>query len=73
VRYSSTAAEASRPSRSGELLLLVFFIATLTMVAAVVLVGAAGQWWVLLPVMLLDLLATFAVLATIVRLLGADG
>jgi len=51
----------------------VFFVALLTMVVAVVLVGAVGQWWVLVPVMLVDFVATFAVLVAIVLLLGADG
>jgi hypothetical protein len=50
----------------------VFFGATILMVVAVVLVGAVGQWWVLVPVMLVDLTVTFAVLASIVRLLGDD-
>jgi hypothetical protein len=73
VRASSGADEASRSSSSGEFLLLVFFLATLTMVAAVVLVGAVGQWWVLVPVMLVDFVAISAVLVAIVQLLGADG
>ena len=50
-----------------------FFIAMVIMVVAVVLVGAAGQWWVLVPVMLVDFAATFAVIVAIVQLLGADG
>lgn len=73
VRTSSGADEASRSSTSGEFLLLVFLIATLIMVAAVVLVGAVGQWWVLVPVMLVDLIAVFAVLVAIVQLLDTDG
>jgi hypothetical protein len=66
--------ESERPSgrNGGEFLLLVFFGATILMVVAVVLVGAVGQWWVLVPVMLVDLTVTFAVLASIVRLLGDD-
>jgi len=58
---------------SGEFLFLVFFIAVVIMVVAVVLVGAVGQWWVLVPVMLADFAATFAVIVAIVQLLGADG
>jgi hypothetical protein len=65
---------SERPSgwNGGEFLLLVFFGATILMVVAVVLVGAVGQWWVLVPVMLVDLTVTFVVLASIVRLLGDD-
>ena len=42
------------------------------MVVAVVLVGAVVQWWVLVPVMLVDLAVTFVVIATLVHLLGHD-
>jgi hypothetical protein len=60
----------SLPDR-GIRVLLVFFAAALIMVAAVTLVGAVGQWWVLAPVMLVDLIFTFIVLdALIVELLG---
>jgi hypothetical protein len=54
-------------------LLLVFFVATLVMVAAIVLVGSVTSYWVLVPVMLLDFLVTIIVIASIVRLLGDDG
>jgi hypothetical protein len=57
----------------GDYLFLVFFLATMIMVIAVVLVGAVGQMWVLVPVMLVDLTVTFAVIATLVSLLGDDG
>jgi hypothetical protein len=57
----------------GDYLFLVFFLATMIMVIAVVLVGAVGQMWVLVPVMLVDLIVTFAVIATLVSLLGDDG
>jgi hypothetical protein len=60
-------------SPRGDELLLVFFGATMVMVAAVVLVGAAGQMWVLVPVMLVDLTVTFAVIGTLVSMLGGDG
>jgi hypothetical protein len=50
-------------------LLLVFFATTVTMVVAVTLVGAVDQWWVLVPVMLVHFVFTFAVIATIVRML----
>ena len=57
----------------GDQLLLVFFAATIIMVVAVVLVGAVDRLWVLVPVMLVDLGVTFAVVATLVSLLGDDG
>ena len=57
----------------GDYLFLVFFAATMVMVVAVVLVGAVDQMWVLVPVMLVDLIVTFAVVATLVSLLGDDG
>jgi hypothetical protein len=69
----------ARPSRGagglsrGDYLFLVFFVATMIMVVAVVLVGAVGQLWVLVPVMLVDLTVTFAVIAALVSLLGDDG
>ena len=69
VRRSSGAGGLSR----GDHLFLVFFVATMIMVVAVVLVGAVGQMWVLVPVMLVDLIVTFAVIATLVSLLGDDG
>jgi hypothetical protein len=52
--------------------LLVFFAAAMIMVLGVVLVGAVGQWWVLVLVMLVDFIVTFVVLALVVELLG-DG
>ena len=57
----------------GDFLFLVFFAAAMIMVVAVVLVGAVGQMWVLVPVMVVDLTVTFAVIATVVSLLGDDG
>ena len=52
--------------------LLAFIAAAMIMVVGVVLVGAVGQWWVLVPVMLVDFIVTFVVLALVVELLG-DG
>ena len=52
--------------------LLAFVAAAMIMVVGVVLVGAVGQWWVLVPVMLVDFIVTFVVLALVVELLG-DG
>ena len=75
------AAPSPRPSKEsepssgwsgGEFLLLVFLGATIIMVVAVVLVGAVGQWWVLVPVLVVDLTVTFVVLASIVRLIDDD-
>jgi hypothetical protein len=60
-------------SPRGDYLLLVFFAAAMVMVVAVVLVGAVDQMWVLVPVMLVDLTVTFAVVATLVSMLGDDG
>jgi uncharacterized ion transporter superfamily protein YfcC len=71
MRSSSSAEERTR--WGGEFLFLVFFLAMVIMVVAVVLVGAVDQWWVLVPVMLAHLLATFGVLVAIVQLLGTDG
>ena len=59
-------------SHGGERLLVVFVAATLIMVVAAALVGAVGQWWVLVPVMVVDLTLTFVVLASIVGMLGDD-
>jgi hypothetical protein len=71
IRSSSAPGGLSR--WGGDFLFLVFFLAALIMVVAVVLVGAVDQWWVLVPVMLVHLLATFGVLVAIVQLLGTDG
>jgi hypothetical protein len=43
------------------------------MVAAVAILAAVGSWWALVPVMLVDFAATFAVIATIVHLLRDGG
>jgi hypothetical protein len=69
VPPSSGAGELSR----GDSLFLVFFVATMIMVIAVMVVGAVGQMWVLVPVMLVDLTVTFALIATLVSMLGGDG
>lgn len=64
-------AETSAPLVDrGIRVLLVFVAAMLIMVAGVTLVGAVGQWWVLVPVMLVNFILTFIVLALIVELLG---
>lgn len=54
-------------------MLSVFLAATLVMVVAVIAVGAVNDWWILLPVMLVDFGTTFLVVAFIMRLLADDG
>jgi hypothetical protein len=68
VRRSPHAGRLPQRDRGIELL-LVFFATTVTTVVAVTLVGAVDQWWVLVPVMLVPFVVTFAVIATIVRML----
>ena len=58
----------------GLSLLATFTVAMLVMVGLAVLTAIVGQWWILVPVMIVDLAATTAVLASIARLLRAgDG
>jgi hypothetical protein len=54
-------------------LLSVFLAATLVMVTAVIIVGIVDRWWVLVPVMVVDVATTFAVVAYIARMLADDG
>jgi hypothetical protein len=72
-RSEAAGASAGLSRWGGDFLFLVFFVAAVIMVIAVVLVGAVDQWWVLVPVMLVHLAATFGVLVAIVQLLGSDG
>ena len=72
ARPSPAETSAPLPDR-GVRVLLVFSAAVLIMVAAATLVGAVGQWWVLAPVMLVDFILTFIVLALFVDLLGEGG
>lgn len=69
-----TAAERdAAPLRDhGLSLIAVFTAAMLVMVGLAVLTAIVGQWWILVPVMIVDLAATTAVLASIASLL-ADG
>jgi hypothetical protein len=55
---------------NGGLLLLTFLAAILTVVGAVWLAAAVNQWWILIPVMAVDLLAATAVIASLFRLLS---
>jgi hypothetical protein len=52
--------------------LWVFFVAALAIVGAVTVTGAVDSWWILVPVMAVFFISTFAVLATIMWLLGDD-
>jgi hypothetical protein len=54
-------------------LLLAFVVAALVMVVAAAIVAVVGRWWVLVPVMLVDFVATVAVIASIVHLLRDGG
>jgi hypothetical protein len=65
-------AETPGPDR-GDGMFLIFATATLLIVVAVVAVTAVNQWWVLIPVMLLDFTITFGVIAAVVLLLRDDG
>ena len=56
----------------GLSLLTIFTVAMFVMVGLAVLTAIVGRWWILVPVMAVDLAATAAVLASIGSLL-ADG
>jgi hypothetical protein len=64
---------ARQPSAQG--LLFAFVIGILLMTVAVVVANAVGHWWILIPVMLVDVAVTFGIIASVVRLLfdGDDG
>src|SRR5690349_11308800 len=68
-----TSATSREPPEAGLGVLLVFVTAALVMVGAVVVAGVVDRMWVLVPVMCVDLVATFAVLASVAWLLGGDG
>ncbi len=67
----STSDEASDSSR-GLVLFLTFVAAILVMVLAVWLAAAVGQWWILIPVVAVDLIVTTAVMGVVIWMLG-DG
>jgi hypothetical protein len=50
----------------------VFTAATLVIVALICLVGSVDRWWILIPVMVIDLAVTTLVLTIMIRLLD-DG
>jgi hypothetical protein len=68
---ASNAPRARAPSAQG--LLFAFVIGILVMTVAVAVTNAVGHWWILIPVMFVDLAVTFGVVASIVRLLYDDG
>lgn len=61
--------ERAFPDR-GLGLLIMFTAGVLVMVGLIVFTGAIARWWMLAPVMAVDLAVTAAVLAAIVRLLN---
>jgi hypothetical protein len=65
-------AAASQPARSagGVSMLLVFTAAVLAVTLAVVVLAIANQWWVLVPVMLVDFAVTIGVTAMTLHLLA---
>jgi len=65
----STSDEASDSGR-GLVLFLTFVTAILVMVLAVWLAAAVGQWWILIPVVAVDLIATTAVMGVVIWMLG---
>ena len=56
----------------GLSLLIVFTVAMLVMVGLATLTAIVGRWWILVPVMAVDLAIVAAVLASVARLLN-DG
>src|SRR5205807_6902288 len=67
----STSDEASDSSR-GLVLFFTFVAAILVMVLAVWLAATVGQWWILIPVVAVDLIVTTAVMGVVIWML-ADG
>ena len=59
---------APLPDR-GLALLIAFTVSALVIVSLVALGAAVDRWWILLPLMTVDLLVTAVVLVTVVRLL----
>lgn len=53
-------------------LLIVFTAGALVMVALISLTAVVGSWWMLVPVMAVELAVTVAVLASVVRLLDHE-
>ena len=73
TRPKSPPAPESPPLRDrGISLLTIFTAAALLIVALVCVVGSVDRWWILIPVMAIDLAVTAAVLASVFRLMGND-
>lgn len=70
-RTVSTPSESSDSSR-GPMLFFTFVAAVLVMVLAVWLAAVVGQWWILIPVVAVDLIVTTAVTSVVIWML-ADG
>jgi fatty acid desaturase len=69
-----SATSGRRSSAPGAMAMLVVLAAgALVMVAAVAVVAEVNRWWVLVPAVLLVLVGTLGVLATIVHMLADDG
>ena len=69
-RPSSPIRERRPATDRGIGLLIIFTAGVLVMVGLITLTAVIGSWWMLGPVMAFDFVATAAVLAIIVRLLG---
>ena len=67
-----SASDEASDSGRGLLLFLTFVTAILVMVLAVWLAATVGQWWILIPVVAVDLIATTAVMGVVIWMLG-DG
>jgi hypothetical protein len=72
VELPESASDEASDSGRGLLLFLTFVTAILVMVLAVWLAAAVGQWWILIPVVAVDLIATTAVMGVVIWMLG-DG
>jgi hypothetical protein len=72
IELPVSASDEASDSGRGLLLFLTFVTAILVMVLAVWLAAAVGQWWILIPVVAVDLIATTAVMGVVIWMLG-DG
>jgi hypothetical protein len=75
AQTTATAEPDAAPLRDRGLSLFAIFTAAMfVMVGLAVLTAIVGQWWLLVPVMIVDFVATTAVLASIASLLrDGDG
>ena len=72
VERPVSASDEAADSGRGLVLFLTFVTAILVMVLAVWLAAAVGPWWILIPVVAVDLIATTAVMGVVIWMLG-DG